>query len=78
MELLGFGLTQKLSKEKSGSRASLSRNEDLGLNSPDLAKHSVASLTEFRKSKYFLEGQANDFVFSIHSDTGLERIIGSN
>lgn len=57
---------------------SLSRNEDLGLNSPDLAKHSVASLTEFRKSKYFLEGQANDFVFSIHSDTGLERIIGSN
>ena len=53
-ELLCFDFTQKLSKEKSSSRAPLSRNEDHTLNSY-LAKHSsLAGLTEFRKSKYFL------------------------
>lgn len=62
--LLCFDFTQKLSEEKSSSRAPLGRNEDWALNSPDLAKHaSFAGWTEFSKSKYFLEGQANDFVF---------------
>lgn len=57
-ELLCFDFTQKLSKEKSSSRAPLSRNEDHALNS-HLAKHSsFASLTEFSKSKYFFVGSS--------------------
>lgn len=56
-ELLHFDFTQKVSKENS-------KNEDHALNSPDIAEHSpLARLTEFRKSKYFWKGQANDFVF---------------
>lgn len=74
MELLCFDLTQKLSEEKSYSRAPLSRNEDCTLNSLTSAKHSpcLASLSLERINIFWRVKQM--ILFSKYMLTwGLER-----